>query len=83
MIQCKLLQRKLVVCSAPVFCNIDLKVENHVDDVLYVGKVKLSGVLASVEKSFRLLKPRGVFGHNCVRVSSISSKNFLLLKHTV
>ena len=73
----------LIVYSTPVLWNIDLKVENHVDYVLHIGKVKLTRVLSSVEKSFRLLKPWSVLGDNGARISTISSKNFLLLKHAV
>ena len=53
-----------VYSGAPVLCNVDLKVQDHVDDMLNIGEVKLAGVLASVEKSFRLLKPRSIFGNN-------------------
>ena len=53
------------------------------DDVLNVGKVKLTGVLASIEKSFWLLKPWSIFSNNGGGVCTISSKDFFLLKHTI
>ena len=46
-----------VYSGAPVLCNVNLKVQDHVDDMLNIGEIKLAGVLASVEKSFWLLKP--------------------------